>query len=400
MASGTHLSGFNDFVEATGPVYLTGPKSIVNEAQLNTYSFSSLTMGDRGKKKMIQGGETIRESIVFDSNGTAKFHKPGATQNWVNPQNLKKIQARWRFMIAHMAWTRQEIMLNDRMSYGNADTRYQQYVDLLYEKEMMMWTDKWNLVESHLWAAGDPTEMEDEAGVQPYSIPYFVNEDTNGLFNPRASAVATTVEGIDPTATGFTKFVPKTRVYTNEAINNTAGTNNIIDAFDLMWKDVRFEMPPTYQEYFTSPKYNKQCIYTSGAGHTAYGRLIRQHSTEGFHNIAGAQDPAIPDPQYKGIPIRWVASLDTAPLYNSGSSTVVAEGTANVVGPRFYWLNAEFLYPVFHSEMYFEKDEVTRDHNDPDSFVCPVATWYNVVCTSRQRLGIVSPAVSLYTQLY
>ena len=102
--------------------------------------------------------------------------------------------------------------------------------------------------------------MESEDGTEPYSIPAFVNEDTNGLFNPQASAAWTTVEGIDPTATGQTLFKPAQRTYSSEAINDSA---NIIGQFDQMWKDVRFEMPPSYQEYFTSPAYNKQAIYTS-----------------------------------------------------------------------------------------------------------------------------------------
>ena len=88
---GTALSGFNSFAEATGPLYMTGDRYIVNEAQNQTYSFASLCMGDRGKKKMVQGGADIRESITFQSNGTARFHKPGDTQDWVNPQNLQKV---------------------------------------------------------------------------------------------------------------------------------------------------------------------------------------------------------------------------------------------------------------------------------------------------------------------
>jgi hypothetical protein len=396
--AGTALSGFNDFNEATGPLYLTGDRYIVNEAQLQTYSFGNLTLGDRGKKKMVQGGSTIRESVVFDTNNATRFHKPGDTQNWANPQPLKKIEARWRFAITHKAWTRQEVILNERIKFGDADAVYQAYVDLAYEKEMLMWTDKWNFMEEALWAAPNISNMESDDGTDAYSIPVFVNEDTNGLFNPRASSAWTTIEGINPTSTGYTLFKPVQRTYTSEAINNMG---NIISQFDGMWKDLRYEMPPTYQEYFTNPKYNKLCIYCSSYGHTAVGMLIREHTTEGFVHIAGAQDPSCPNPQFHGVPIVWVSTLDDAALYNSGSSTVVKEGDATIVGPRFYWINSEFLYPVFHDEMYFEVDKVSKHHNDPDTYVQPVSTWYNVVCTSRQRQGIVSPATAdQYSLLY
>lgn len=399
MSSGTSLSGFSSFAEATGPLYITGPRDIVNEAQNQTFSFGHLTMGDRGKKKMVQGGANIRESIVFESSGATRFHKPGQTQNWINPQKLQKVQYHWRFVISHMSWVRQEIMLNDRIKFGTADAVFHQYVDLLYKKEMLMWTDKWNFMDDALWAEPNAAEMEDESGTFAMSIPAFVNEDTNGLFNPQDDTAFTTIGGINPAAAGFTKFVPVQNTYTSATINDQG---NIIGAFDVTWKDVRFEMPPTYTEYFSNPAYNKQCIWASRVGQTAYQQLIREHSTEGFHNIAGAQDPAIPDPQYLGIPIKWSAPLDTAKLYTTGSATDT-EGAASTTtaGPRYYWINSEFLYPVFHDEMYFEKDEVTRDHNDPDTYVMPVSTWYNVICTSRQRQAIVSPGTdALYDTLY
>lgn len=395
--SGTPLSQFNSFAEATGSLYITGPRYIVNEAQEHTYSFGYITKGDTGKKKMVQGGANIRESIIFESNGTAQFVKPGKVRNWVNPQKLKKLQAEWRFAEAHMAWTRQEIMLNERIRYGDEGAMFHQFVDLLFEKEMIMWTDKWKLLELQLWAQPDKDAMEATDGEEPYSIPAFVNEDTNGLFNPQDGNVWTVVETIDPTASGFTKFKPAQRTYSSAAINNAG---NIISTFDMTWRDVRFEMPPSFQEYFSKPAYNKQAIWASAVGRSAYEQLIREHSTEGFHNIAGSQDPSIPDPQYRGIPIRWVSALDTATLYNSGSSTVVSEGSADKIGPRYYWINAEFLYPVFHDEMYFEKDEITRHHNDTDTYVMPVNTWYNVICTSRQRQAIVSPSTDLYAALY
>jgi hypothetical protein len=398
--SGTALNQFNDFVEATGPTYVTGPDALINDAQLNTYSFGSLMAGDTGKKKMIQGGSDIRESIVFEDNGTFKFTLPGQNQNWVNPQKLDKIKVNWRFSLAHMAWTRQEVLLNDRIKFGTDSARFHTYVDLRNEKEMLMWTSKWNGMERHMWAEPNTDTMEADGGLEPFSIPAFVNEGTSGLFDPLdgGSAAFTTVEGIDPTdpTLGRTRFVPATRTYDSAAVNNDG---NIISIFDMMWKDVRFEMPPTMTSYFEDPKFNRQCIYTSRVGQSAYQQLLRQ-SQDAFV-VAGRQDPSYADPMYYGIPIKWVSELDTATLYaNTATTDTVSEATADLIGPRYYWLNSQYLYPVFHDEMYFEKDEVSRHHNDPDTFVCPVATWYNIICTSRRRQGLVSPAADLYASLY
>jgi hypothetical protein len=357
--------------------------------------------GDTGKKKMIQGGSDIRESVVFEDNGTFKFTLPGETQNWINPQKLDKVKVHWRFSLAHMSWTRQEVLLNDRIKFGTDAAKFHTYVDLRNEKELLMWTAKWNGMEQQLWTQPKNTDMESEGGKEPYSIPAFVNESANGLFDPLDSTnggAFTTIEGIDPTDTtiGRDEFVPQTRTYDSAAVNNDG---NIISTFDMMWKDVRFEMPPTMQEYFENPRFNRQCVFTSRVGQSAYQQLLRQ-SQDAFV-VAGRQDPAYADPMYYGIPVKWVSELDTATLYeNTATTDTVAEGTADLIGPRYYWINSQFLFPVFHDEMYFEKDEVSRHHNDPDTFVCPVASWYNLICTSRKRQGLVSPSADLYTSLY
>lgn len=150
-----------------------------------------------------------------------------------------------------------------------------------------------------------------------------------------------------------------------------------------------------------NPRFNRQCIWASRQGQTAYQIALRVSQDQFV--VAGRQDPSYADPAYMGIPVKWASELDTAALYpNSGGTATFSEGNADADprGPRYYWVNTQYLYPVFHDEMYFLKDEVSRHHNDPDTFVCPVYTWYNVLCTSRQRQGFVEPASDLYTGLY
>lgn len=399
--SGTALQQFNDFVEGTGPSYISSAQDVVNDAQKRTYTFGWLLGGDIASKKVVRGGSEIREKVFFEHGDTFMFHNPGETRDWRNPQKLVRIRAFWRFAEAHMSWNRQEVMLNDAVRYGDAETRFQQYVDLRNQKERMMWTDKWAGMEEALWAQ-PTTDMEGENGKIPFSIPAFINEDTSGLFDPQDSTAFTTIESIDPTdaALGRTGFVPQQRTYSNAVASNDDmfRGNTILGQFDLMFQDLDFQQPPTYKEYFQNPQYNKFRIATS-----TVGRAVAQQALRGAQDqfvIGGRQDPAYPNPQFNGIPIMRVEELDTATLYDSGSSTTVAEGTADIVGPRFYWINTEYLCPVFHDAMYFAKDEVLRHPNDTDTYVMPVNTWYNVICTSRRRQGILSPDASLYTDRY
>ena len=401
--AGVSIQQFNDFVEGTGPAYVSSAMDVVNDAQKRTYSFGWLLSGDIANKKVIQGGSEIREKVFFEHGETFEFHLPGETRTWKNPQKLVRLRVYWRFAEAHMSWNRQEVMLNDAVRYGNADTRFHQYVDLRNQKERMMWTDKWAGMEEALWAEPS-TAMESEGGKVPTSIPFWINEATSGLFDPLDGGTAlTTVGSIDPTdaALGRTGFVPQQRTYTQQ-IDEDADKydpENILGQSDLMFMDLRFEQPPTMKEYFENPRFNKFRIATSTAGRAAFMLALRGANDQ--VRMAGGQDPAYPGPQFNGIPVMRVEELDTATLYaNSNSNDTVAEGTANFSGPRFYWLNTEYLFPTFHDEMYFAKDEVMRHPNDPDTFVCPVNTWYNVICTSRRRQGILSPAADLYDGLY
>lgn len=411
--SGTPAALFHNFVESTGPLYITSPDDVINDAQLHkTYSFGALMGGDRGKKKMLSGGSKIKFSSFFETGQRTRFHQPGATQNWAQPQKLISGEAQWRFLITDMSWNLQTVELNT----GSGDM-FQQFVDLKRHLEQVMWTDKWDFLESHIWSEPDADEMESSAGGDQgkfYSIPAFINEYTSGLYNTGGGAGTawTTIHGIDPTSTtrGQNRYVQATEVYSNEGTNAStspsASASSILGAFERMWKKVHFEKPPTHGEYFSNPAYSGQQIFCSPEGQTAYASFLRMN--QDLYVIEGRQDPAYPDPAFNFIPVKYVNALTSATLYPN--NTTVASATDNIAegtnatgdrrGPRFYWVNSNYLYPVFHETYFFLRGKVREHYNDPDTFVVPVRTWGNVVCPSRMRQGLVRPALNLYSSLY
>lgn len=413
MSDGTPIAMFNNFAEATGPLYVTRPDEVINDAQRNpTFSFGALMGGDRGMKKMISGGSEARFATYFESGNRTRFHQPGATQNWTQPQKLVHGRAPHRYLITDMSWTLQEIMYNEKLRYGSEGEMFQEYVRLKTHYEQVMWTDKWDFMEEHIWSEPDFTEMESTTGGvrgEWYTIPCFINEFTNGLFNNSGSGGTewTTIHGLDPSSATLSqnRFNIQTATYTNEVTSQTeiSGTGTILGAFEKMWKKVHFEMPPTRSEYYSKPAYNNQQIFCSPEGQTAYAVLLR--SFQDNFVIGGRQDPAYPDPAFNFIPVKYVNALTTAPLYPNnatiGSSTDnVGEASAGKAGPRYYWINSNYLHPFFHEEMFFKVEKVREHFNDPDTFVQPVRTWGNLMCTSRMRQGLVSPSTSLYTGLY
>jgi hypothetical protein len=416
--SGTSIQLHNNFIESTGPLYVTSPDGVINDAQRNkTYSITGLMGGDRGKKKMVQGGRDIRFASIFETGQRTRFHQPGATQNWAQPQKLVHGVAQWRFLITDMSWNLQDVELS---LAGVAESdMFDKFVDMKRNYEQVMWTDKWDFMEEHIWSEPDFTEMESVAGGETgkmYSVPAFLNEYPSGLFNSTAGGnpgVAwTTIENIDPTSTvrGQNRFVQNSVSYSNEGTNATGSgpsqASSLMGAFRKAWQKCHFEKPPNHGEYYSNPAYDKQQFFTSPEGQTAFQMFLSQF--QDTFVIEGRQDPAFPDPSYNFIPVKYVNALTTATLYPN--NTTVASATANIAegtnatgnkrGPRYYLTNSEYLYPTFHDTYFFLRGKVREHFNDPDTFVVPVRTWGNLICTSRMRHCLISPTGNLYASLY
>ncbi|KKM66522.1 hypothetical protein LCGC14_1480390, partial [marine sediment metagenome] len=87
---------------------------------------------------------------------------------------------------------------------------------------------------------------------------------------------------------------------------------------------------------------------------------------------------------YAGLPIEYISTLDTA-LINSGAVITADE-------PWFFYLNLNYLYPIFHGTKYMSEEEPMRGQRQPFSYVVWSQTWYNLFMRSRQRQGLVSAA--------
>ena len=399
---GSALSTFTDFVNATGPSFITGPDDVIMEAAKQSYLLGRFLKG-QDRAKVLSGGSTIKDQVIFDEQNTAEYYDPNSTFTWTNPQVLTEWEARWKFLVDHMSWTDQEVELQGMSNYSR-EARHQVYKRLKRSKEQRMWTSLINKMEDQLFQVPEVANMETSTGKQPYSIPAFVNEETNGLFGGVAlgapGAAWTVVEGINPsTESGW---VPQQIQYSSNAVST--GANNIIAAFDNMFYSVKFVAPPTKEQYFEVSNLYSQFIACSKGGLNVYQRLMRDYQDTFI--TTSRQDPAFIRPQYAGIDLEYVTTLDTAALYSADTqaSALVAENAGATVaedtGPRYYWLNSQYLCPVFHTSRYMEKHPAMRHPSQPFTTIAPVDCWMNLVARSRQRLGIVWPNGDMYNALY
>ncbi len=386
------LAVFTDFMASTGPLYLTSARDVVNDAVKTNYNTLSQMLRDQSDSAVLQGGKTIDDIIYLSAVRRSRTYKPNQPQSYTMPQTETNWSIPWRFVITDMTWTDEEVTLQA----GGKDTnaQFDVYKNLKHQKERDMWTDALNHIDDLLWAVPDTTQMETQStGQEPYSIPAFVNEHANGLFPSYTTGGAwTTVQGINPTSAGKTTWKPQAFTYTNL----TAGSVlNLINGFVRAFLKTDFRPPPIKKEFFEgAPVAPRRWIATSMTGKANLIALM-QASNDRWESTS---DPAtgFMETKFAGIPVVYVAALETAALYaNAGATALVAETAADITGPRYYGLNSEYLRPVFHTDRYFHNLGVLRDPAQPTTFIMPVNTYFNLACRSRQRHFILSPSADL-----
>ena len=395
--SGTPYQLFNDYMLGTDPTYVTGPEEVGNLAQKHrTYWLNKMLSGE-APVKYIQGGDSIEGAANFRA-GKSEFVHPEATWTYEGTDGTKAFKIAWRIQRSHMKWNKFEIETNGGISSaGSTEARERAFFRVSYTKEQAMWTGKFDLMEDSMWTAPTQSEMENPQGLAPNSIPHFCNGYTNGLFGSDLAGydAPTTVETLDPTAEYAEggKWTPTVSKYTDTG-------DEYMLAFDRMWLKLDWEPVQTKEQFYSSPMLRKVCVGTNLAGVTTHQSQLRTTHDSWVFVDRKAQEGSVPNPASYGAAIRYVAALDDAALYDDGANGLATDENAAIVGPRYYFVNTDSLYPVFHSEVFCQKQPLVIPTNQPDVRVLPVFTYWNLMCNSVREQGFLEPSVSSFAGNY
>lgn len=356
--AGKAIATFQDWVKATNERVLTPPKDIISDAVLHTYTIADALKG-RGNDEVVQGGSSITDRIQLVAGSQFGFYDPNDQFTPAIEDTLSKIQCPWRFAKDLWAWTDHEVKLNQ-------GDRLIQWKSLRDSKRQASTVSLYNGLENAIWATPNSATMESltTTGGRPYSIPAFICE--NGI---QPSGWSTTIMQLDPTANVR---------WRNQVVNVQAAQLDLqlVGGMEALWRNVKFESPETKENYFRETKFRKFKIYSNLDGWKTAVRLLRQTNDRNYpQNDLGY---AVDDPVFGRIPIKWAE-----PLENAGYA---------VGFPRFFFVNFEYLFPVYHSERYmYETDPINGGHMQPYSWVVYKDVWYNWFCRSRWRQGILVP---------
>lgn len=372
------VSAFGNFIQLAREQPLLGPDEIVNDASKHTYTIGKMIQ-NRGSR-VIQGGSRIVERVKLLSRSSYREYLPGEERNPGRTTTNVSLQWPFRFSESDIAYTDAEVMMCVANAGGNQRVAYKNLRRSLRQDAA---DDHWSGMEARLWRQPSYADMEQDtqgSAGKPFSIPAYITESNNvppswGANNTIAGASPATYDNWDNQRESYDSTTPY-------------GTSGIFPAFDKMFLDLRWDQPPKNKEMFESPSLDRLMIFTNKEGVTIFQQGLRQANDQ---TRAGPQDPAYGKPQFLGVPIDWASELDTSQLDESaGSYTSQAYPTGK---PRYFFLNAKYLFPVFHSERFmYEKGPIDGGAKQHDTEVLFYVSWWNLICISRRRQGIIYPA--------
>jgi len=404
MASGgAVLSAFADFQLAQGRAQFTGQNFIQNELTRNGYTLPHfIDPGNPVKMmKMLQGGSDIRDQVMLSQTGAFESYLPNASFTYALNDGLAQWIANWRFSRGEMVYTDHEIGLNSGSM--NMDALIHKFKDLLLSKRMQAITSFVHGLEDQMWAVPDTTKMEAAGGLEPFSLPVFINEFTNGL--PSAvhpGGAWTTIQGLSPAT--FANW--RCQQFNYDVIGPMGtGNNHLFTAFKEAFYKLNFHRLP-YRPDLSNQRSTPHVIMCSLQGHSNYESALHQNQdtfvSDGRrspHYETAGRDGYL---NYRGIPMAYIPQLDTAAIYPTGvagalsteADTTGATGAA-AAGPRYRWVNGESITKVFHSDRYFYQTPPIRPSAQPFTNVVVYDCWHQNVVNSLRSNGIVYPTTDI-----
>lgn len=388
MSQVSSVSAFGNYLVNTREARLTGPRELLNELTKNTYLFAEMARGKDGGVA-IQSGTEISDTVKISPFSNSRNYAPGDTRTTTRGATDKRIFVPWRFTETDRPYTEAEIDLNE----GDEFTQFKNL-----EASLMtdLHTDHINFNEESLWRLPDATNMENRSagvGLPQYSIPSIITE--SGGVAPTNTGAWTTIASINP----LTEVNWRSRVSTYDSANPDDPNNGLFAAFDNLMPQLEFVVPGGFEKYMENDDLRAMKIVTNLDGLNLFQSLLRSGNDQ---TRAGPQDPAYGMPQFKGIPIKYISTLDTALLDETGATAWNAT-TAPAIGtytnqaypkgkPRFFFINAKYLKVVFHKKhMMRETDPISGGVQQRDTMSVFVESWWNLFPKSRKRHGMVRP---------
>jgi len=431
---------------------------ITRRTFFNNYVMKGFPNGGGSMMDMFNGGEIIQDTILLDEFNTFMRYDPEDEFSYPSGEVLTNWEVPYRYAKAHLKFTKHERRHNTGGRVGGGmKGMFHQYKNLFRTKEQNFWANVCNSLEDEWFNIPSNADMEAKDGKIPYSLPCGVNDyvqssvagedtvgvTTTGLAPAGVSGTAwTTLQGIDPAVKtkwqaqhGFYYDVPQGNDWTGWP------------AFSRLWKRLKFGRMPKREELGEGESF-PGAIFTSEEGATMYEIALVAANDPLSAATMGRGNGAIQGPlMYKTAPVEYLESMTSGVFYADaiangattgpgGVGTAAGRGAAgggagvanfvpeftdsvdfddvalvgqtftvggttftigtpeNRTGPRFKFLNNEYLRTFFPEGEMFETVKV-KPSRQPHSTVLVTDIWNNNYFRSLRRMGEIIPGIAL-----
>lgn len=425
MASpGITLPNWGDFYRITGPVVLSGPASIPNEAQNRSY-LTSWWLNYTSEIDQLKGGNQIREFPMIDTSSNAQNTLPGAVRTVNYGQTMATLAQEWRMTEDVMGIN--QIIIDLNKHGADAGSMMQTFKYEMAKNERALATSLNNKLDADLCAQPDVTKHVGTGtnALDPMSIWEAVNEygadattggqvifDTSDPRYPYNGAGSnaglpngyTTIAGIDTTVLagawyrcwqiGYNGGTTQANITLSTA---SPQASDLLTAFIEATNLVQYQALPWRAGEATenNPLYNPEyCFPVSMKGQALVQKTML--AAQNFFRV-DPQDPFYPNPRFAGIPFLPWQAMDGAKVFPTSSTTApvvgagVTEMSADLAGPRFPLISKKWLRWFFHTDYFFYFWPTKYPALQWDTEFHPVTCLHNRLATSRRKLAMIFP---------
>ena len=382
------ISDFTDLARETGPTIIGSESKMINAVQKRAYTLSTL-IGGRTGPEVFRSSPTIQDTIYLSKEDRGQRYDPAGLQvDFTNVQVGTETSSQWSHYYNYMAWSVMEIEKNAPSATGGSYRRLR-YKEILKGKQQNLWQSMIDQCEDETWAAADYATMR-TSNLAPQSIPYYITEDAGGLPLDSTATAVTDVQGLNPNTAGQENWDNKRLTYAT-AGGAVAGSTDLVGQLVRMGTTLGYQSLPMKSEFGERATMSNVCFCSDNAlGYVTAALRIGQDQWNSREMSEGGL-------MINGVAYINIPSLDTAALYDDGSSGLATESAADITGPRFYFVSPDALRTFFFSGKHFSVDAPVNltAAGRPNDWVQGANLWNQTVCSDRRRLGIVSPSVDL-----
>lgn len=379
----SHLDHFDVVRKTVSAAFPELDKLPFLEARSTQYPTHHYLMRGLPESKQIASGKAVQTSLSVTLDGDYGGYV--GTEDWTFnvSEGVEFLTTHWRKEKGTTSIHEDELDAEYSGGVFDMDSYTMSLMDIERDRKRRMIVDAAEKIENGFWAAPDPRMELANAAYPVRSIPYSVNEFTDGI-----APNCTTQHGISradvQAALGpdGRRLLQCDRREYLEAAADTTGKQHFVEVMQGAINQNRMTTIPLAEEYGHSEEVLAESFvgfFTDQAGIDFVSRTQRAHGN--FFGMQGPNDLGRRDFQFAGIPFIYVPALDNAAIYptyadgNAGSAQTAGDLITNRAaggrrGGRYFAIRKDAVnHYYWRGRKMALKDWYPLQETNPEQFV-------------------------------